>query len=333
MRNRLPSKRRLRTVAGKRKSVLPYQSWLRRSLSKMLSQGHHLEAAGLLSEEVLGTDLYLEFLRISHADGLVRRRISDFEMLLDADDSGLSERLIRYGVHEQTSSLAYRNELARLRDEVDGELGVLELGANMGYFLLTAASVFGERANVYAVEPHAENMKLLRRNVRLNGLMDRVEFIEGGVGGESRPAQFHVMPQSNWHTVGGPDADYSHAVSTTEIDLKTVDDLLDEHGLAPSDVHAVRFDIEDYEPRVFDGMKRLLDADTPLVLYVEFHFAEFDDETVREMLETLDRSGLEVASAVRYDLIDWDGTPVEADRFEDLWQYRSENGLEVVARR
>lgn len=323
----------LRSLAKKRKSIRPYQRWLGHSLSKMFSQRNYLEALGLLSEQVFGRDLYLESLHRSASDGLVRQRFADGEMDLRVDDVGLSRRLIRYGVHEETSSNAYRSELERLRADVEGELGVLELGANTGYFLLIAASVLGERANIYAVEPHEENMRLLRRNVRLNDLSDRVECIDGGVGGESGTTEFYVMPQSNWHTVSRPDGGRSRAVSTSEIDLRTVDDLLDEQGLEPSDVNVVRFDIEDYEPHVFDGMERLLDADSPLLLYVEFHLGQFDDETVRRMLTKLDESGLEIASAVQYDLIEWDGTPVESDRFADLWEYRSENGLEVVARR
>ena len=301
----------LRTVAEKRRYVYPYVVWLWRSLSKLLSQRNYPAVVGLLTQEVVGRDLYLQSLRVLSDDGLVRRTIADGEMILDANDTGLSRRLIRYGVHEQTSTAAYRDELERLRDDVDGEVGVLELSANLGYFLLVAATTLGERATIYAIEPHPWNMELLRRNVSINGLDDRVHLINEGIGRTTGPAQLHVMPQSNWHTVGSPGGDYSQAVESIEIDLTTVDDLLDRLNLTPDDVHVVRFDIEDFEPQVFEGMSRLLDADTPLLLFVEFHPRQQDDETVRRMLKMLEGSGLEIVSAVQHDPIEWDGTPIE----------------------
>lgn len=320
----------LQTAAGKYKYVRPYLRWLGRSLAKMLSQRRYPAALGLLTEELTGTDLYLEALRRCSRDGLVRQQLDHGEMVLDLGDVGLSRRLLRYGVHEEASTRAYRRELEQLRDDVDGELGVLELSANLGYFLLVAADALGGRATFHAVEPHPRNMSLLRENVRLNGLADRVTLVEGGVGGTSRPAELHVMPQSNWHTVGEVVDDYPCAVESIPVDLSTVDDLLAQAGLEPADVHVVRFDIEDFETEVFDGMRGILRSETPLVLFVELHLRRHDDDTRQQMLEMLDRSGLEIASAVAYDTIEWDGRPIDVDRFVDL---PAGHSVEVVARR
>lgn len=145
--------------------VGPYLRIVGRSLAKMVSRGRYAAAAGYLSGELFGTDIYLRRLVARSASGLVVRRTRYGTMVLDARDPGLSRRVLRYGVHEETSSRVYERELARLARDVDGKVGVLELGANLGYFLLLAATVLGERAAMYAVEPHPRNATLLAENV------------------------------------------------------------------------------------------------------------------------------------------------------------------------
>ncbi|MFA5355038.1 MAG: FkbM family methyltransferase, partial [Thermodesulfovibrionales bacterium] len=59
---------------------------------------------------------------------------------------------------------------------------VLDIGANAGAFTVQAA-LAGSR--VYSCEPHPENAKVLRENVKLNGLGGVVEVIEAAVVGDA----------------------------------------------------------------------------------------------------------------------------------------------------
>jgi len=52
----------------------------------------------------------------------------------------------------------------------------LDLGANVGAFSVLAAS---EGASVIAVEPEPETVAILKRNISLNGLVSKVEVVEG----------------------------------------------------------------------------------------------------------------------------------------------------------
>jgi len=48
-------------------------------------------------------------------------------------------------------------------------MGVLDVGANIGYFSMLAASLVGPKGHVLAVEPNPQNMKLLEASRRANG--------------------------------------------------------------------------------------------------------------------------------------------------------------------
>lgn len=303
------------------------------TLLKLLYKRRYPQAVGFVTELLLGWDLYIEALRRRSPDQYVRRTLPIGTMVLNLDDVGISRNLLRYGTHERTSSAAYRRELDRLKDDVSGDIRVLELGANLGYFLLTAATVLEERGRFYAVEPHPTNQRLLRENVDRNDLSSQTEFIDGGVGSASRSAVLNVMPQSNWHTVAPVTKAGLEPVATVDIELLSVDTLLDRLELTPADVHVVRFDIENYEQEVFAGMQRLLDADTPLLLYVEFHLPGLEAASARHMLHALDESGLEIVSAVALGETRYDSIPLNVVQFRDLWKYQSWSGLEVIARR
>ncbi len=312
--------------------IYPYFRVVGRSLHKMVSVGKYREAIGYLTEEVLGNDLYLRSVA-SKSGGLVTQPVKHGELLVDASDPGLSRRLLRYGVHEETSSKIYEQELVRLREDVDGEIGVLEIGANLGYFLLIATSLLGERAKIYAVEPHPENLAILRENVGRNGLNEQVEVIEGAVGSETGSAVLNIMPKSNWHRVDRAENPRGDALEAIDVDLTDVETLLTDRAHSPDDIHVVRFDVEGYEPEIFNGMTSVLEAAGPLLLYVEFHLVLLDDETVDRLVSMLSDSGLEIVSGVVYDPVEWDGERVSIETFDEFWEYRDIGCLEIIARR
>lgn len=299
----------------------------------MAQENNFEEIIGYLSEEVVGEDLYLRWLHDQSRDGLVLRETRHGEMFLDIEDPGLSRRILRYGVHEETSSQIYRRELRKLADEIEGEVTVLEIGANIGYFLLMAADVLGERAWIEAIEPHPRNVEILRKNVSRNGLDEQVAVVEGAVGAEPGSGVLNVMPESNWHTVATDGGAHAGAVETLDIDIRCVESHLDEQGHTPEDVNVVRFDVEGYEDEILAGMQSVLEADSPLLCYVELHPVLLDDDTLEWVIEQFEESGLELVSAVDYEPIEWDGKPVPAEEFADIREYRDTGSLEIIARR
>lgn len=169
--------------------------------------------------------------------------------------------------------------------------------------------------------------------MRRNGLADQVDLIEGAVGSRTGSAVLNVIPESNWHRVSRPDEQLSGAVDAVDVDIVTVGSLFADRGLAPSDVHVVRFDVEGYETEVIEGMGPLLDADTPLLLFVEVHPNKLSDDALDRLIATLNDSGLNVVSSVGYDYVEWDGASVDVGSFEELREHRDAWSIELIARR
>jgi FkbM family methyltransferase len=57
----------------------------------------------------------------------------------------------------------------------------VDVGANIGYFSVLAASVVGAQGAVFAFEPDPDNYRLLRANVELNGLGHCVTAVEAAL--------------------------------------------------------------------------------------------------------------------------------------------------------
>lgn len=100
-------------------------------------------------------------------------------------DRHISRRIREQGIWEpyETSLL-----LSLLRP---GDVFV-DVGANIGYFSVVAASVVGARGVVFAFEPDPANFSLLEHNVRLNGCDDCVSAVQAGLAAEAAQGRLYL---------------------------------------------------------------------------------------------------------------------------------------------
>lgn len=240
----------------------------------------------------VGEAVYLPYLAWRYEDPVVPRTVYGNTMYLDRTDPGISRTLLTKGVHEYKSTQLFRQEID------PGDVHV-DVGANVGYYALQAASLAGDSGQVLAVEPVAENVDLLERSVRANGYRN-VSVHNVALSDESRSAAMTLTDTSNKGTLlDASTEDVSEykeselatkAEGTTEVPTTTLDELLSRVGVGAPDV--IRMDIEGYEHRAIDGMTETLSGtDAPSVLFVELHPTFFDDpdatigETVRTILD------------------------------------------------
>ena len=136
----------------------------------------------------------------------------------------------------------------------------VDVGANVGYFSLLAATLVGEHGRVIAFEPRADNVDLMRRSAADNGFtqievhawavaertQDLAFFASGEVQSSGRLMQEHETGSDLVPTV--------RAVA------------LDETLAAEPRVDLVKMDIEGAEPRALAGMRALLRRHRPTLL-------------------------------------------------------------------
>ncbi|MCH8063650.1 MAG: FkbM family methyltransferase [Chloroflexi bacterium] len=159
---------------------------------------------------------------------------------------------------------------------------VCDIGANIGWYSLLAATKVGARGKVFAFEPAPEEFTRLERNVQLNGL-----------------SNIALQRLAVSDTVGdawlGPpgDAGTTHLVSAGYAQARliratTLDRFVVDHALARLDL--VKVDIEGAEGRFIDGARKALERFRP-VLMIELHeknllkFGSSPEIIVRQLTE------------------------------------------------
>lgn len=204
----------------------------------------------------------------------LRRRIFDYELELDLGDPGIAKTLAIFGKRE----LEHRWILQRV---LRPGMVVWDCGANIGYYAIMEARLVGPTGFVYTCEPAPANVVFLRRNVALNGLVDRVAVEECAISNHDGIATFHLSELSNIHTLHP----ISHRTGETvahmsgrTVAVRTFDVPTFLGGKRPMDL--VRMDIEGHEVEVFEGIARAVRAGLfrGMILF-ETHFSKYDDAT------------------------------------------------------
>ena len=157
-------------------------------------------------------------------------------------------------------------ELAAFLAHIGPGARLLDVGASHGLFTLAALLAGGPAARALAVDPSAASNRLLRANLRLNGLAGRVVVVEAAAGaaeGTTRmlttgPAGDHYLLPSDPRR---PDA--------AEVPMRTLDAIAHEHGFTPTHL---KIDIESHEADALRGAARLVAEARPR-LSLEWHRA------------------------------------------------------------
>jgi FkbM family methyltransferase len=155
---------------------------------------------------------------------------------------------------EATFRLIEREGLPRPRRLVD-------VGANVGSIAIPALCR-GFVESAVAIEPHPANARLLRANVALNGVDERIDVIELAVGSET-DALLHLEES---HVNSG-----NHRVAAEGIPIRCT--RLDDLGL-PSEGTLLWMDIEGYEGHALSGAPALLALGVPVVAEFNPFFLE-----------------------------------------------------------
>jgi FkbM family methyltransferase len=159
----------------------------------------------------------------------------------------------------------------------------VDVGANLGYFSLAAASL---GAHVIAFEPMSRNAQKFSKSILKNRFEFRITLFQNAVwedGGASVHMDFKTKKQAtdSGHEVYGVDF-----VSTTSLSY-----------VVREDVDVLRIDVGGAESVVMSGAKRLICNFRVKYIIVDFSEVEKQDNggTVSEMLKFLDSAGYSFA--------------------------------------
>jgi FkbM family methyltransferase len=196
---------------------------------------------------------------------------SSVRMILNANDSGISQELMYKGTHETLSTKI-------LMENIREGMRIVDIGANLGYFALQEAKAVGPKGVVYAIEPVPSNWFLLKQNVALNDLSN-VEVYNLAIGDKDGVLDMFMSGGSNWGSALRTTLNSDNKIT---VHCRRIDTLLKGKGK----VDLVRMDVEGYESNVVDGMTETL-KQKELMLFIELHplFARKRCEAVLRKLD------------------------------------------------
>ena len=238
--------------------------------------------------------LFVRYHNMLH-HGLVLRKIQGNKMYLSVNDRGLSRDLLLRDIREPLQT----NLVKQL---VKPGMTVVDIGANLGYYVLIEASIVGETGKVYAIEPVPLNYELLKKNVRKNNYESIVETYLCALSDTCSISRLAITKESNFSTMFLTESEMSEwmkkqlEISTEKIvDVETV--TLDKFLINKGPVDFVRMDVEGYEGRIIKGMSDTVkNSRNYLQLFMEIHPGIFGDSQamVAEIIKDLTALGLKV---------------------------------------
>jgi FkbM family methyltransferase len=232
-----------------------------------------------------------EWVQIEGCDYVMVPNVNGFTMLVSGTDEGIGRELAFYRVHEPTLTKFLAGFV------LHGDT-VLEIGANIGYYTLLLSHLVGPTGMVIAVEPHPENVRLLRLNLKLNRVTNAV-VVPVAISDEVGVAQMFISKGSNWHSLmpTPKSCEQSITVPTT-----TVDELVRQ---LEQPIDLIRMDIEGWEVKALHGAERTLKRDKP-TLVMEVHPSYLQPEEVEGLLQWLQSLGYRWAFIIsRRDDFSW----------------------------
>jgi len=181
------------------------------------------------------------------AGATVRRRLFGSEMELDVSRSSAQQLLWLEGERFVDERFLLQRLLRR-------GMTVVDVGANIGYYLLLAEQVVGAGGQVICIEPSNENLPELRRNIGINGFSN-VTLHAVALG--DHEGQTGLQTGINSGIVEGAEGPYT-------VPLRRLDQVVSGR------VDFLKIDVEGYEGQVLAGAESMLAAHKPL-LFLELH--------------------------------------------------------------
>lgn len=227
------------------------------TIRKMLGSIEHQRAPTAFSVQISDEDA-------------VRCKVGAVELLADLADEAVTPGL-RSGFYEPHLTAVFERYCRK-------GMTVVDVGANLGYYSLLAASLVGPTGRVVALEPNSENCRLLLSSLRLGGLTN-VEVLPVAAGEATGWAYYSTHVGSNGGLIDDGDLLARPGVVVPTFRL---DDLVE------MPVGLLKMDVEGAEGRVVHGATRIIERDRPIVT------TELKDEMLRRV------SGMSVGDYLGY---------------------------------
>lgn len=161
-----------------------------------------------------------------------------------------------------------RKTVAAFEALLEPGMTFFDVGANVGYFSLLAASIVGPEGRVHSFEPTPAVAKRLMENVRINALSSRVITNVAAIGERSGTATFHL--HSDDSEANSMFATREHG-GCIEVPVITLDEYVQSRNIRSVDL--LKMDVEGAELLALRGAQSILARENAPMLIIELNSA------------------------------------------------------------
>jgi FkbM family methyltransferase len=188
-------------------------------------------------------------------------KVQGSKMLINPEDM-LGSTLWGVGSWETT-------ETALFKKIVKEGMVFVDIGANIGYYSLLAATLIGQAGKVYAFEPEPKNYATLLKNIKMNGYTNIIT-VQKAVSNRNGVAKLFIGVND---PVLYRIRDSGEKKDMIEVGLVTLDDFFKDKERK---IDIIKIDVEGAELSVLRGMPRILAENKDVII-----LAEFDPDNLR----------------------------------------------------
>jgi len=209
------------------------------------------------------------YIRVSDTE-IMTKIFSGAKMYVDPRDVGLVPHLILDGEWEHDITLAWLSVLKE--NDV-----VLDIGANFGYFGVLAAQQTNRSCKAVLFEANPNLIPYLHKTMTVNSFGDCATIENSAVSDKQGRAKLNILKDylasSSLHDAAALNefnANGAELEVETSVDVPatTVDIYCKENSIKA--VNVIKMDIEGYEDKAYDGMRKTVKNSPDITLFIEF---------------------------------------------------------------
>jgi len=230
-------------------------------------------------------------------------------------DKGVSNELYFFKCHEPLVTKLLSNELRK-------GMNCLDVGSNIGYYVLLEAQIVGKNGSIISIEPSSQNFIALKENVKLQNFSN-VKVFQFACGDRNGTINFLTTERSNWSRIDEKCFEFfpsTKIVGSEKIQVKKLDSFMEQIDLDKLDL--IRMDVDGYEYKILDGMIQTLKKFKPTII-IETHLANMGLSNTKKFLQKLNDLSYEVVYYVPRNLdFSWIASTKQIKKFtiKDLYK-------------
>lgn len=159
---------------------------------------------------------------------------------------------------------------------------VIDIGANVGVFSIFAA-ISGAK-KIYAFEPVSKTFEILKKNIKINNLEDKIIVINEGLGEKEKEEYIKFNFAGDGTATVNKNLKKKNEKNKVKIKITTLDNFVKQNKIPKVDF--IKIDVEGYEENVLLGAKETIKKWKPILSFSAYHLPT-DKERLPKIVKSI----------------------------------------------